>query len=168
MVTSLLRRGYNMIIDGKSYFVLNTDSTTYLLRITDSGHLEHLYYGKRIRVTDGLYGLIERQEFPPGNNNVYSPDHPQMTLNNMLLEVSFDGKGDNREAFLEIEHADGSITSDFLFRGAKVEKGVKPLDAMPSSYDESGDAECLEIEIYDSFYDQKLILDYYEIGRAHV
>ena len=50
-----------MIVDGRSYFVLNTDKTSYVLRVMDSGHLEHLYYGKKIRVVDSLDGLIERQ-----------------------------------------------------------------------------------------------------------
>ena len=47
-----------MIVDGRSYFVLNTDKTSYVLRVMDSGHLEHLYYGKKIRVVDSLDGLI--------------------------------------------------------------------------------------------------------------
>ena len=45
-------------IDGeRSAFILETDNTSYIFSVLPSGHLEQLYYGKRIRVTDS--GAIE-------------------------------------------------------------------------------------------------------------
>lgn len=160
-----------MIVDGRSYFVLNTDKTSYVLRVMDSGHLEHLYYGKKIRVVDSLDGLIERQEFIVGNNNAYSPEYPALTLNNVCLEASFEGKGDNREAFLVIEHSDGSRTSDFIFESYVIDSEKQELDCMPSAYGldankqkndlEESTGNHLQIVLYDKYNDLRLYLDYY-------
>ena len=70
-------------------FVLDTRNTTYAFRVTDSGHLEHLYYGKRITIreaTDAL-SLTEKQSFSSGSSNVYDEKHPNLTLENVRLEM---------------------------------------------------------------------------------
>ena len=33
----------------KSIFHLQTDNTSYIIRILETGHAEHIYYGKRLR-----------------------------------------------------------------------------------------------------------------------
>ena len=156
-----------MIIDGKKYYILNTDKTSYVFRVTDSGHLEHLYYGRKIRVTDSLAGLVERHEFAPGNNNVYSSEFSNMTLNDMCLEVSFEGKGDNRESFIIVENADGSRTSDFTYESTVIDNEKAVLTYMPSSYVE-GDAEHLGIVLYDKKNKLRLFLDYYVFEKEDV
>ena len=40
-----------MIIKDDNYFILNTKNTTYSFRIMPTGHLEHLYYGRKIKIT---------------------------------------------------------------------------------------------------------------------
>ncbi|MCR5544797.1 MAG: alpha-galactosidase [Eubacterium sp.] len=157
-----------MIIEGTGYYLLNTRDTSYIFRITKSGHLEHLYYGKRIRVTDSLDGLVERREFVPGNNNVYSPEYPSMTLNDMCLEVSFEGKGDNREAFLVVENSDGSRTSDFLFEVASIDDVKPDLDTLPTSYPGEEKVDHLEVVLSDSKRKLKLVLNYYVFEQENV
>ena len=123
-----------MVINGDRYFILNTKDTTYAIRVMPSGHLEHMYYGKRIRVAHSLDGLYERREFIAGNNNSYSPEYPYLTLNNLCLEASFEGKGDNREAFAVIENADGSRTSDFLFEAFEMDNEKIPFHTFRAHY----------------------------------
>ena len=156
-----------MIINGDRYFILNTNDTSYIFRITDSGHLEHLYYGSSVRVVHSLDGLTERQEFIPGNNNAYSSDYPQLTLNNLCLEASFEGKGDNREAFAVIISSNGSRSSDFVFRSARVDDEKRELRDMPSSYGLEGDNH-LKIELVDEANSLRLILDYYVYEEDNV
>ena len=155
-----------MIINGEKYFILNTDNTTYAIRITPSGHLEHMYYGKRIRVVHSLDGLYERQEFMMGNNNSYSPDFPALTLNNLCMEVSFEGKGDNREAMLVAETPSGIRTNDFLFESAVVDNTKIALKTMPSSYSDSCDH--LAITLVEKYLKLRLILDYYVFEEENV
>ena len=50
--------------------------------------------------------LREKHAFAPGNTNIYDQDHPQYSLEDMRLEMSSYGKGDIREPFVEVVHAD--------------------------------------------------------------
>ena len=80
-------------------FVIDTDNTTYAFRVLDCGYLEHLYYGKKIRLIDDdgevTSALTEKHDFVPGNNNVYNESNTTFSLNDMRLEFSANGKGDN-------------------------------------------------------------------------
>ncbi len=156
-----------MIIKGTSYFVLNTENTSYVIRVTKSKHLEQLYYGKKIRVSDSLDGLYERSEFLPGNNIAYNQSNPQMTLNNMCLEFSTEGKGDNREAMLVVEDSQGIRTSDFFYVKATIDKVKKPLSTLPSSYSD-GQVDHLGIILYEKYQKLRLYLDYYVFEKENV
>ena len=95
-------------------FILDTEHTTYGFRVLETGHLEHLYYGRKIRSdAASLEAIGEKRMFPPGNTCIYRADHPELSLEDLCLEMSAAGKGDIREPFLEMLHADGSVTSDF-------------------------------------------------------
>ena len=67
-------------------FVLDTKHTTYCFQVLETGHLEHLYYGKRLRIEDekDIESLAEKQAFPPGNSNVYDAKYPSFSLENMI------------------------------------------------------------------------------------
>lgn len=146
---------------GKLY-VLSTAHTTYAFRVLDTGHLEHLYYGKRIVLDTEAEGeaLAEKHAFAPGNTNPYDREHSQFTLEDMRLEMSSYGKGDIREPFVEITHADGSFTSDFLFAGAELKEEKEALATLPSSYEPEGNVEELVITLKDASYSLTLELHY--------
>ena len=144
-------------------FVLDTNHTTYCFQVLESGHLEHLYYGKRLRIEQAsdVESLTEKQAFPPGNSNVYDDKYPKLSLENMRLEMSSYGKSDIREPFIEVVHADGSYTSDFLYEGMVLSQNKTPLETLPSSYEENGNVQELTILLKDKQYDLKLELHYY-------
>ncbi len=143
-------------------FVLDTENTTYSFRVTESGHLEHLYYGKRITVQspDDVMSLAEKQSFSSGSSVVYSEQHPKLTLENLRLEISSYGKGDIREPFVEITYSDGSRTSDFIYKAFEIKEGKTPLETMPSSYEADGTVHELLITLTDSQYGLTLMLSY--------
>ena len=62
-----------MIRQLDNIFVLDTKNTTYCFQVLETGHLEHLYYGKRIRIEEAsdVKAIAEKHAFPPGNGNVY-------------------------------------------------------------------------------------------------
>jgi len=129
-----------MILDRDGQFVLNTRNTTYAFRVMETGQLEHLYYGKRIRVGEnfeGIEALREQWAFAPGNTIVYDNDHRQYSLENVCLEISSLGHGDIREPFLEIVYPDGSRSSDFVYDSFRITTGKTPLKNLPSSYSSS-------------------------------
>lgn len=126
-------------------FVLDTDNTTYVFAALPSGHLEHLYYGSRIKLeTAGdCDAFREKREFETGNSIVYSKEHPTVLLEDMCLEFSTLGHGDVREPFLELIRADGSRSGDFLYRGYAIDHLPSNFETLPSSYAPSGKAEHL-------------------------
>lgn len=104
---------------GKS-FVLDTEHTTYGFRVLETGHLEHLYYGRKIRLDEAsLEAIGEKRIFPPGNTCLYRADHPELSLEGICLEMSAHGKGDIREPFLEVVH--------FVLFSIRAGKGTKFL-----------------------------------------
>ncbi len=171
-----------MIIREKELFVLNTKDTTYCFRIMPSGHLEHLYYGKRIDLKGGYQPLVEKVEFLSGAMLTYSQSYPKVGLEDLCLEMSSYGKGDIREPFIEMTHADGATTCDFLFKEARILEKKKKLTTLPSAYfDEYPEAQqasntsqeekqgvSLEIELYDKNYQIALILTYSTFYESNV
>ena len=145
-------------IKDKSY-AIHTAHTSYIMRVTESGHVEHLYYGRRISLSNGIDNLVERHEFPPGASNSYSPEFPQLVMQDMALELSAPGKGDNRIPGVELIYADGSRTSDFTFLSARESREQSPYETLPCSYSDTA-AESLEIALYDRLHGIRIELSY--------
>lgn len=144
-------------------FILETKNTTYCFRIMGTGHPEHLYYGRKITLPEEPYAevLSEKHTFLPGNVNAYNEENKNFSLEDIRLEMSSFGKGDIREPFIEVIHADGSYTSDFLFEKAEITKGKEEYRTLPGSYDESGEVSHLCITLKDKQYNLALELHYY-------
>lgn len=158
-------------------FLLSTKHTTYAFRVTETKHLEHLYYGRKITVKNPE-ALIEKHAFAPGNTNTYDQEHMNFSLEDMSLEMSSYGKGDIWEPFVEVVHADGSFSSDFLFEKAEVLDGKEEFGTLPGSYgipaskaeDEKakGVVEHLCVTLKDKNYGLKLELHYYVYADCDV
>ncbi|MBQ7390253.1 MAG: alpha-galactosidase [Clostridia bacterium] len=151
-----------MIRQLDTVFVLDTKNTTYTFRVMESGHLEHLYYGERIEIDspEDVLSLTEKQAFAPGNSTVYSDKYPGLSLENLRLETSSLGKSDIRDPFVELSHADGSYTSDFLYSSAKIKEGKTPLVTLPSAYEDNGVVHELVVTLKDVGYGLTLELVY--------
>lgn len=158
-----------MIREEENIFILDTAHTTYCFRVMETGHLEHLYYGRKITV-DAASGeaLFEKHSFAPGNTNVYDPEHTSFSLEDIRLEMSSFGKGDIRDPFVELVHGDGSTTSDFLYVEAQITKGKAPFETLPGSYDETEQVEHLTVVLKDAQYGIKLELHYYVYADCDV
>ena len=159
-------------------FVLCTERTSYAIRITETGHPLHLYYGASLGwseagadsdINSDCSALEERQIFEPGSTVSYDGAHRGLCLEDRCLEFSAFGKGDIREPFISVVFADGSRTLDLLFESAEVTRGGKHSpEELPSSYAEksdsdSGDAlacDSLRLSFLDRRGDLKLELFY--------
>lgn len=152
-----------MIRKEKDTFILETEHTTYCFRVMESGHLEHLYYGRHLHLPkgEGIEALTEKMEFVPGNMNVYSKEYGTLSLEDVRLEMSAYGRGDIREPFIEVVHKDGSFTSDFLYEKDEITQGKAEYDTLPGSYDEKDMVSALCITLKDKEYGLILELHYY-------
>lgn len=166
--------------DGR-LFLLQTANVSYMFRKLDSGHLEHLHFGRSL-FSAGKYekmrkeldleskdkeliaqiakAIAPKHDFCGGNMNYYSDEYPNLALEMMGLEMSSFGKGDIREPFVELVYPDGSSTVDFLFYDYEVKKGKRALETLPSSYDDTNSAEYLVIRLADREYATRLELIY--------
>ncbi len=140
-----------MIERTDNYFQLDTEHTSYCFQVLDTGHLEHLYYGRKIRVARGQQApLVEKHMFAPGNTNCYDREHGSFSLEDIRLEMSSYGKGDIREPFVELMLKDGSMTSDFRFMSAEITTGKASFETLPGSYGEADDVEHLCVTLRDN------------------
>ncbi len=132
-------------------FVLDTEHTSYIFSITPSGHPEHLYYGRRIRVKDWAEcdAMREKREFELGNTIVYSHTYPTEMPEDMCLEISAPGHGDIREPFVEVVFPDGSRSLDFCYAGHEIDDKASDFNTLPSSYTDKGKAEHLRVILRD-------------------
>ncbi|MCR4568448.1 MAG: alpha-galactosidase [Pseudobutyrivibrio sp.] len=145
--------------DGKN-FILNTENTTYVFRVMETGQLEHLYYGARIRIDDA--GAIEeKRAFAPGNTTCYNSAHPEITLEDVRMETSAIGKGDIREPMVEVVCKDGSSTLDFVYDNFEILSGKTDFKTLPGSYDREDQVETLNIKLVDKNHGFTLILSYF-------
>lgn len=162
-----------MIIKNNNAFILNTKHTTYAFRVMETGHLEHLYYGRKITLSD-TFAVEEKHAFSPGNTNQYDKEHPAFSLEDVSLEMSAYGKGDIREPLIEVVHKDGSYTSDFVYEEAEISKGkAEPAFAddsagknkisglLPRSYADENQADTLTVTLRDKAYNLTLKLYYH-------
>ena len=109
-----------MITKIDNLFILNTENTSYIFRITEALLLEHIYYGKRVNPFPMSDAGKEKHEFPRGSTISYSDDFNNLCLEDLCLEYSSYGKGDIREPFILCEYEDGSVTSDFIYFDYKI------------------------------------------------
>ncbi len=149
-----------MIWINDTVFHLETKNTSYCFRVMKSGHLEHLHYGARISIERGLDAIIEKHNFTPGCSVMYAKLFPNQAMEDISLELSTVGKGDTREPMIDLIHADGSRTCDFVYESASIMHGKAELLGLPSSYDETGECMSLILMLKDKNSETKAELIY--------
>ena len=162
-----------MITRINQLFLLETSEITYCFQVLASGHLEHLYFGKKITVDESYDVLTEKVEYIGGNMISYSEEFSKLGLEDRCLEFSTLGKGDIREAFVGITKMDGSTTCDFLFQSARIEHEKEMLTTLPCSYfskEEETNQEnkqCLIVTLKDKNYGITMELIYTVFEDCH-
>lgn len=156
-----------MIQTENNNFILTTENTTYAFRVLPSGHLEHMYYGRKITLKN-IDAVTEKHAFVPANSTQYSREFDHFCLEDLCLEFSSYGKGDIWEPSIEIVHNDGVRTCDFLFEKFEVTDTKPEYKTLPGSYDESGKYEHLCITLKDKFYNNRIELHYYVYSECDV
>lgn len=137
---------------------LNTRNTSYIMDVLPTGELQNLYYGIRIRSMADYYPLQPKNHVPYGSMIYTDPAYPNIGLDDQCLEYSGLGKGDFREPAVEVSYADGSITTQFLYRKHKSYKGRRGILGLPSALGGQEDCETTEVELFD---EKGLILTLY-------
>ena len=132
----------------KRMFYLETCASSYVIHISEAGHVLHLYYGSKIAREDISYIVAEtpsRTCFTP----VPYGAGPRHILASLPQEFSTDGVGDYRYPSIGVKNADGSFAFDGRFSGHKVYSGKYRLEGLPSLYQADDTVDTLELTIED-------------------
>ena len=130
---------------------LDGKNTTYLIRVNSTGHLENLYYGKRLRHDATLQPLMQRRSIGLGTSVGYDEKNPLLIMDAACLETSTPGKGDFRTPAVVVEYDNGMTTLDFVYNSHRIVKGKPPVKGLlAQSYAENDDeAVTLQIQLRD-------------------
>jgi len=117
--------------DGR--FLLSTNHTSMLLRVSGHGHAELIHYGARVTAEDAD-ALALKRTAPYGCATNYAADDPNYSLDALPLVWSGAGRGDYRESPLEWSTARGGV-SDFRYARHEITEGIVPAGALPQARD---------------------------------
>ncbi len=146
-----------MIESSNQQFYLSTLNTSYWFRVTEFGHLEHVYYGPYI-TKQSMEALRYKHSAVLGSCVDYAG--ASYSLDTMCLEWSGIGRGDYRQSPFEIKMPDGSFVNDFVFKTATTKHGSTTMDTLPCAYGTAKDCMHLDITMEDMSNQLELHLIY--------
>lgn len=128
-------------------FTLNTDNTTYQMKVDKYGFILHLYYGKKISGNmDYLLTYYDRGF--SGNPSDTGADRTY-SLDALPQEYPVMGMGDYRNSAVVIRNADGSECCDLRYVSHEIKEGKYSLKGLPAVYAAEDEAQTLEILLED-------------------
>lgn len=140
----------------KRLFHLKTRKSSYQIKISELGHLLHVYYGAS--VDDDMSYLIDRQDRGFSGNPWDAPDRTY-SLDTLPQEYPFLGSGDYRETCLEQKDACGALAADYRYASHRILSEKPKLSGLPMLRG-GEDVETLEITMEDAASQTALILQY--------
>lgn len=140
-------------------FYLQTPGSSYWFRVTDQGHLEHLYFGSRLPAQDAdALGIKRTAQY--GSTIAYDAADARYSLDNIPLEYSGAGQGDYRQTPMELVLGGGARATDFTYREHRIIQGVLPADTLPTAHAMDEAAQTLVVTLVDDVAGLELDLVY--------
>ena len=131
-------------------FKLSTKNTSYVFALTEQGHAEHIYYGKKLP-DENVEALRLKNTITLGTTVDYQGDKVGYSMDTTPLEYSGIGKGDFRHSPIELIMPDGSFVCDFVYDSHNVTAGEFRCEQGDLPY-AIGDAETLHVTFKDKKY----------------
>lgn len=148
----------------KSNGIIRLDSrrTSYIMRVGETGHLENLYYGRRLRPDSDLNALAQKRVIGIGTGVAYSERKPLVFMDTMCLETSTPGKGDFRTPAVQVEYSNGMTTLDFIYKSHRFIEGKPKFPGLiAQSYaKKASEATTLQVFLVDKNLPLLLTLNY--------
>ena len=139
-------------------FNIESKNTSYVLRVLETGHIVHLYWGRKINSNKIDYIIKKRQcgSFLADLDNI-----DNLHLEAIPQEYPSYGNADLRSPAVQIKLSNGTTVTDFRYDSHKIFKGKKKLNGLPATYVENdNEAETLEITLKDELARLRAILSY--------
>ena len=133
----------------KRTLTLHTRQTTYQMQVSDTGHVLHLYYGRRL---DGVcldyLHILTDCGFSP--NSYENRLRREITPDILPLEYSAAGAGDYRVPALECLSAEGVVGADLRYARHEITEGKYRLPGLPASFAGEGQCQTLSLTLADA------------------
>ena len=126
--------------------------------VADTGHLIHLYWGRKLESNklDYIFKKYGKGSFLADTDNI---DNFSIELN--TVEYPTYGHTDLRSPAIEIKLANGTTLTDFRYENHSIFRGKKELRGLPATYMENDiDGETLEITLVDKLAELRIVLSY--------
>lgn len=111
-------------------FHLQTEQSSYVFFVHESGQLLNLHYGKRLNHSLYLRELYQNFSTQVGSSTCYQQGS-NLTLDTVLAEYPGYGKGDYRTPAILLEFDDGTTTSDFVYHDYRLHNTKIDPTGMP-------------------------------------
>ena len=144
--------------EDKKVFNIKSKNTSYALMVADTGHLIHLYWGRKLESNklDYIFKKYGKGSFLADTDNI---DNFSIELN--TVEYPTYGHTDLRSPAIEIKLANGTTLTDFRYENHSIFRGKKELRGLPATYMENDiDGETLEITLVDKLAELRIVLSY--------
>ena len=145
---------------GKKTFTLQTQNTTYQMKIAQYGYVVHTYYGPKAEDEDFSY-LIRHYDRGFSPNPYEAGNDRTFSLDVLPQEFSSCGVGDFRISGIEVKNHDGSIAFCGTYAGHRIYPGKYGLEGMPSlRVREEDHVDTLELVLRDAVTGVEAVLLY--------
>ena len=128
-------------------FKLDTVSSSYILRVHETGRLLQVYYGSPIpdaTVSDRDQRRGTASFSPNDPHGTFTPDAAPM-------EYGCNGSGDFRISALSVRNGNGDSTTDVRYKTHRIYAGKQPIPGLPATYcNDDSEADTLEIDLEDA------------------
>ena len=132
----------------RGLLTLETDASTYQMRIGEHGYLEHLYYGPGVGASD--MSFMHRRYDRGFSGNPYAAKYDRsFSLDTLCQEYTSFGVGDFRIHSIGVLNSDGSRCAEFHYVSHEIKAGKYALPGLPAAYDNGGEAETLIVTLRD-------------------
>jgi Alpha-galactosidase len=139
-------------------FHIKSENTSYVLKVLKTGHVVHLYWGRKLNSNNLSYIVDKRKRASYISN---TDNIKEFKLELVPQEYPSYGNTDLRVPAFELQFEDGSTITDLRYSHYEIYKGKKALKGLPATYVESSDeATSLEIHLRDELKKVKVILTY--------
>lgn len=139
-------------------FIINSKKTSYILKVLESGHLAHLYWGKKLR-TNNLDYVIRQRNW--GSFLANTDNKENFMLETIPQEYPGYGCTDLRSPAVELQFEDGTTATDFRYVSHNIYEGKNKLVGLPSTYVENDfEATSLEVVLKDTLKEVEVVLTY--------
>ncbi len=137
---------------------LNTNNTSYQMKIGPCNLLLHTYYGPS--ATGDMSWCLSFRDRGFSGNPYDAKTLRGISADTLPMEYPCEGSGDFRAPAFSLRRANGAVGCDLRYVGHEIKPGKYDLPGMPAVYADDRDAETLEVTLADAAAGVRVVLQY--------